>query len=45
LGTAKEPAIALLGKGVYLAKEEIVKSVQGVGFSPLSELIEKVVNG
>jgi len=45
LGAGKEVGIALLGEAVYLAKDEIAKSVFGVGFPPLSELIEKVVNG
>ena len=45
LGAGKEVGIALLGEAVYLAKEEIAKSVLGVGFPPLSELIAKVVNG
>ena len=45
LGAGKEVAIALLGEGAYLAKAEIAKTVQGVGLAPLSQLIEKVVNG
>ena len=45
LGAGKEVAIALLGEAVYLARDEIAKSVLGVGFPPLSELIEKVVKG
>jgi predicted peroxiredoxin len=45
LGAGKEVAIALLGEAVYLAKDEIAKSVIGVGFPPLSELIKKVVKG
>lgn len=43
LGAGKEVGIALLGEGVYLVKSEIANSVHGVGFPPLSELIEKVV--
>lgn len=43
IGAGKEVSIALLGEGAYLAKEAIAKSVHGVGFPPLSELIEKVV--
>jgi len=45
LGAGKEVAIALLGEGAYLAKEAVAKSVHGVGFPPLPELIEKVVKG
>lgn len=45
LGAGKEVSIALLGDGAYLAKAEVAKSIHGVGFPPLSQLIEKVVNG
>ncbi len=45
LGADKEVGIVLFGEGVYLAKETIAKSVHGIGFPPLSELIEKVVEG
>ena len=45
LGAGKEVVIALIGEAVYLAKETIAKSVHGVGFPPLPELIEKVVEG
>ena len=43
LGADKEVGIVLIGEAAYLAKETIAKSVHGVGFPPLSELIEKVV--
>ena len=33
-----------LPKGAYLAKEAVAKSIHGVGFPPLTDLIEKVVN-
>ncbi len=45
LGAGKEVTLALIGEGVYLAKEAVAKSVHGVGFPPLPELIEKVVKG
>ena len=45
LGAGKEVGIALLGEAAYLAKPAVAKSVHGVGFPPLSELIEKVVQG
>lgn len=41
----KEAAIALVGEGVYLAKEEVAKSIQGVAAPPLSDVIGKVVEG
>jgi predicted peroxiredoxin len=43
VGAGKEVAIALLGEAAYLAKEEIAKTVHGVGFPPLRDLIGKVV--
>jgi predicted peroxiredoxin len=43
IGAGKEVSIALLGEAVYLAKETVAKSVHGVGFPPLAELIEQVV--
>jgi predicted peroxiredoxin len=45
LGAGKEVTLALLGEGVYVAKEGIAKTIHGVGFPPLPELIEKVVKG
>ena len=42
MGAGKEVTIGLVGEGVYLAKEAIAKTVHGVGFPPLPELIEKV---
>ncbi|MEE8431670.1 MAG: DsrE family protein [Candidatus Desulfatibia sp.] len=45
LGADKEVCIVLIGEAVYLAKDVIAKSVHGVGFPPLSELIETVVKG
>ena len=43
VGAGKEVGIALLGEGVYLAKQGLAKSIHGVGFPPLPELIEKVI--
>ena len=45
LRAGKDVGIALLGEAVYLANPVVAKAVQGVGFPPLSELIEKVVKG
>jgi predicted peroxiredoxin len=45
LGAGKEVTLALLGEGVYVAKEVIAKTIHGVGFPPLPELIEKIVKG
>lgn len=43
IGAGKEVTIGLVGEAAYLAKEAVAKSVHGVGFQPLSELIQKVV--
>jgi predicted peroxiredoxin len=45
LGAGKEVSIVLIGEGVYLTKETVAKNVHGVGFPPLPELIDKVVEG
>jgi predicted peroxiredoxin len=45
LGAGKEVTLALLGEGAYVAKGAIAKTIHGVGFPPLPELIEKVVKG
>jgi len=45
LAAGKEVGIALLGEAVYLARPTIANSVHGIGFPPLSELIEEVVRG
>lgn len=43
LGGGKEVTIGLVGEAVYLAKEAIAKTIHGVGFPPLPELIDKVL--
>jgi predicted peroxiredoxin len=35
--------IGLVGEAVYLIKDDIVKTVHGVGFPPLPELFEQTV--
>ena len=45
LGAGKEVSIVLIGEAAYLAKEEVAKSIHGVGFPPLPELIDQVVEG
>ena len=39
----KEIGIVLIGEGTYLAKSVIAGSIQGVGFSPLAEMIQQTV--
>ena len=36
--------IALVGEAVYLMKDEVARSVHGVSFPPLSELLEKTIS-
>ena len=43
LGAGREVCIALMGEAAYLEKKGVANSVNGVGFPPLSELIEQVV--
>ncbi len=45
LGAGKEVTLALVGEGVYVTKQVIAMTIHGVGFPPLPELIEKVVQG
>lgn len=45
LKAGKEVAIALVGEGAYLCKEEVANSITGVGFPPFSKVLEKVVEG
>ena len=35
--------IGLLGEAVYLMKDEIAQTVHGVGFAPLPELLNQVI--
>jgi predicted peroxiredoxin len=43
VGAGKEVTIGLVGEGVVVAKEAIAKTIHGVGFPPLPELIEKLL--
>jgi len=43
VGADLEVEIALLGEAAYLAKKEIAKTIHGVGFPPMPELIQQVV--
>ena len=43
IGAGKEVDHRPRREAVYLPKEAVAKSVHGVGFQPLPELIEKVV--
>jgi predicted peroxiredoxin len=43
VGSDKEISIALVGDAVMMVKEAIAKSIHGVGFPPLTDLIDKAV--
>lgn len=43
LGGGIEVGIALLGEAAYLARPSVAGGVRGVGFPPLSDLIEQLV--
>jgi predicted peroxiredoxin len=43
LAADKEVSIALVGDAAYLAKTAVAHSVQGVGFSPLAEVLETLL--
>ncbi len=43
IGAGKEVEIALVGEAAFVASKKIADSIHGVGFPPLSELIEQVV--
>ncbi len=38
-----KPKIALMGEAVYLLKEGVADTVHGVGFPPLKEFIERMM--
>jgi predicted peroxiredoxin len=43
LDRGHQPMIVLMGEAVYLLKERVVDTVQGVGFPPLTQLMKKIV--
>ena len=44
LDRGHEPMIALMGEAVYLLREGVVDAMQGVGFPPLRQLMDKVLD-
>ena len=38
-----EPMIVLMGEAVYLLKKGVVDAVQGVGFPPLRQIMDKIL--
>ncbi|MFZ0627461.1 MAG: hypothetical protein WAN34_13275 [Acidimicrobiia bacterium] len=43
LDNGDQPQIALLGEGAYLALEPVRKSIHGIGFPPLTDLFDRIV--
>lgn len=38
-----EPSVLLMGEAVYLLRGNILNHVQGVGFPPLRELVDRIL--
>ena len=43
LDRGHEPMIVLMGESVYLLKDGVVDAVQGVGFPPLKQIMNKMI--
>ena len=43
LDRGHEPMIVLMGESVYLLKEGVVDAIHGVGFPPLKQLMNKMI--
>jgi predicted peroxiredoxin len=43
LDKGHKPTIALMGEAVYLMKKGIVDTVHGVGFPPLGQVVDKIL--
>ena len=43
IGADKPVTIALVGEAVTMVKDAVVKGIHGVGFPPLAELVQKIV--
>jgi len=44
LGAQTEVTIALVGEGAYLAKAQVRAGIQGVGYPPMNDLAQQVVD-
>lgn len=38
-----EPSVLLMGESVYLLRGKVMEHVQGVGFPPLRDLVDKIL--
>jgi predicted peroxiredoxin len=43
LDAGHEPSIVLMGEAVYLANDDVVDAIQGIGFPPLRKLVDKIL--
>jgi predicted peroxiredoxin len=43
LENGDQPQIALLGEGAYLALDHVRKSINGIGFPPLTDFFDEIV--
>jgi predicted peroxiredoxin len=43
LENGDQPQIALLGEGTYLALDHVRKSINGIGFPPLTDFFDEIV--
>lgn len=43
LDNGDQPQIALLGEGAYLALDHVRASIHGIGFPPLTEFFDRIV--
>jgi predicted peroxiredoxin len=44
LDAGHEPSIVLMGEAVYLGRDDVVDAIQGVGFPPLRQLVDKMLD-
>jgi predicted peroxiredoxin len=43
LDAGHEPGIVLMGEAVYLGSDEVVDALHGVGFPPLRQVMNKIL--
>jgi uncharacterized protein involved in oxidation of intracellular sulfur len=44
LDAGHEPAIVLMGEAVYLANDDVIDAIKGVGFPALRQLVDKILD-
>lgn len=43
IDSGHEPGIVLMGESVYLGNDQVVNAIHGLGFPPLSQLMNKIL--